>query len=311
MFYNTYMVAQKQTPQRAGGAKKQHGLHHRKTKQYAKIYWPYMPILIVVAMGLLVANMLPHLRGNVLAYATDVASTSLLDATNRQRQANGTNVLQANQKLAAAAQAKANDMAARNYWSHTTPDGKEPWYFVQAAGYAYLKAGENLAYGFTTSSDVVGGWMNSPSHRANLLDSAYTEVGFGMANADNFNKAGKQTIVVAMYGQPSTALVPELTPNSNGTTAVNSAAVGQPEPGTTTVALIQSITQGNAPWALFGMGIAAGTLFAFLLIKHGLAVRRLVLEGEAFVVHHPKLDIVLVGLIMLAYILSRNVGFIK
>src|SRR5690606_3424397 len=118
--------------------------------------------------------------------------------------ANGKAALSLNDKLNAAAQAKAEDMKARNYWSHNTPDGQEPWVFFDAQGYIYKKAGENLAYGFATSTETVTGWMNSPSHKANLLDGAFTEVGFGFANSENFVSTGNETIIVAMYAQPYT-----------------------------------------------------------------------------------------------------------
>lgn len=137
------------------------------------------------------------------AYATEMSRSGLLSSTNIQRSNNGQSSLTINSKLNQAAQAKANDMVARNYWSHNTPDGKEPWVFFDAQGYIYTKAGENLAYGFDNSSATVIGWMNSPSHKANLLDSTFTEVGFGFANSSDYVTTGEETIVVAMYaGRP-------------------------------------------------------------------------------------------------------------
>src|SRR6185369_9999820 len=107
--------------------------------------------------------------------------------------------LQLNDQLAAAAQAKANDMARRGYWSHVTPDGKQPWSFVEASGYQYEAAGENLAYGFGSSDEVMTAWMHSPEHRANILNSVYQDVGFATANVPNYRGTGPETIVVAMY----------------------------------------------------------------------------------------------------------------
>jgi hypothetical protein len=71
-------------------------------------------------------------------------------------------------------------MAARDYWSHNTPDGQTPWSFITAAGYNYQTAGENLAYGFSTASDTVTGWMNSTEHRANILNGKFKELGVGV-----------------------------------------------------------------------------------------------------------------------------------
>src|SRR6185436_5689145 len=69
-------------------------------------------------------------------------------------------------------------------------------------GYNYSSAGENLAYGYPTSAEAVTGWMNSPGHRANMLNGTFSEVGFGFANSANFNGSGEETVVVAEYGAP-------------------------------------------------------------------------------------------------------------
>jgi uncharacterized protein YkwD len=187
---------------------------HTHNKNFLKVYWPYIPLLLLVILSMIFGVLMkPTPRAtNVLAYATNISTSGLLSATNDQRTANGLAALTSNSLLNSAAQAKANDMVARNYWSHNTPDGKEPWVFIDATGYTYQKAGENLAYGFATSYDTVIGWMNSPSHRANVLDSAFREVGFGFANSENFVGSGQQTVVVAMYGNPIVYVPPSAPP---------------------------------------------------------------------------------------------------
>lgn len=184
---------------------KRRGNHHRHSKPYLKVYWPYVPMFFIVLAGLIFGSPQTGVNGNVLAYATEMSSGGLLSSTNAQRAAQGKAGLAINGALTSAAQAKANDMVARNYWSHNTPDGQAPWVFMDNAGYQYLKAGENLAYGFANSSDTVTGWMNSPSHRENMLDGEYTEVGFGFTNSPNYVNNGQQTVVVAMYGKPQVA----------------------------------------------------------------------------------------------------------
>jgi uncharacterized protein YkwD len=184
------------------------------TSTHAKVYWPYLPLLALL-FGAAFLNIWQPLQANnpaTLAYATEMSISGLLSGTNTQRNNNGQASLTINSKLNASAQAKANDMVARNYWSHNTPDGQEPWVFMDAAGYVYTKAGENLAYGFSTSSATIIGWMNSPSHRANLLDSSFTEVGFGFANGADFVGTGNETIVVAHYGKPVGAPAPAPAP---------------------------------------------------------------------------------------------------
>ncbi len=173
-----------------------------------------------------------HAKSGVLAYSTEMSIGGLLQATNQQRNANGVASLNLNSKLNSAAQAKANDMVARNYWSHNTPDGDPPWVFINATGYSYTKAGENLAYGFATSSDTITGWMNSPPHRENLLDTAFKDVGFGFANSANFNNAGPQTVVVAEYATP-TVVAPAPAPSTAQTTQPQTKAAQQSTPAPT------------------------------------------------------------------------------
>jgi uncharacterized protein YkwD len=193
--------------------KKSSGKHHRHSKTYHKPYWPYLPLVAIVITGFILGNSswLPG-RPAVLSYATSMSIQQLLDSTNSQRISNGLGALALNGTLDNAAQAKANDMAARDYWSHNTPDGQTPWTFMDAAGYHYQLAGENLAYGFASAQDTLTGWMNSPGHRANILNGGYTEVGFGYINIANYQGTGPETLVVAMYATPASPPVQAATP---------------------------------------------------------------------------------------------------
>ncbi|HWT55801.1 MAG TPA: CAP domain-containing protein [Candidatus Microsaccharimonas sp.] len=212
--------------------KKNTGRHHRHSKTYHKPYWPYLPIVGIVIAGILLSNVswLPG-HGSVLGYATDMSIQELLDDTNQQRIGNGEAALGLNSLLDNAAQSKANDMAARDYWSHNTPDGQTPWTFITAAGYNYQLAGENLAYGFDTAADTLTGWMNSPEHRANILNGGYTEVGFGYINIANYQGTGPETLVVAMYASPASTPAP---------------AAAAPPPAPSTPAPTQTATQQSS-----------------------------------------------------------------
>jgi hypothetical protein len=213
------------------------------TKTHAKVYWPYLP-LIVLLLGSAILNIWQPLQVNKpasLAYATEMSRSGLLSNTNTQRANNGKASLALNDKLNASAQAKANDMVARNYWSHNTPDGQQPWVFFDAQGYAYTKAGENLATGYATTYDTVIGWMNSPTHRSNMLDGVFTEVGFGFANSANYVEGNtNMTIIVAHYATPVVAAAvsppppaPAPAPAPAPTTAVQAAPVASnPAPAT-------------------------------------------------------------------------------
>jgi hypothetical protein len=116
-------------------------------------------------------------------------------------------------ELSDAARRKASDMLEKNYWAHFAPDGStSPWGFIRQAGYNYQFAGENLAKGFTDSSSVVTAWMNSETHRANILSEKYKEIGFAIVPG---TLQGEETVlIVQMFGTAlgqSTASVPQST----------------------------------------------------------------------------------------------------
>ncbi len=280
------------------------------SKKEHRHYLPYLPLLILVVSTFTISLIQPLQNRGVLAYATNVSVDGLLQSTNEKRSQNGVSSLQINSSLNAAAQAKANDMITRNYWSHVTPDGEQPWVFMNASGYKYQKAGENLAYGFNSSKDTVSGWMNSQTHRDNMLDTAFNEVGFGFANGENFNKSGEETVVVAMYGKPVVLAANNETtsaPTPTPTTIKDQAT----EPKSIPVSMVQTITKGQAPWALFGVGLITGLAVMLIMVKHAVGLRHLVRNSEKFVLHHPLLDSVLVSLVLLGSFLSQTTGFIR
>ncbi len=139
--------------------------------------------------------------GSVLGERSDISAESLLVATNNARSKNNLATLSPNEALNQAAEAKAADMIKRDYWAHNGPDGTEPWVFIQAAGYSYASAGENLARNFNSVDATVDAWMASPDHRANLLENKYQDVGFAVAHGQVGGRPAD--IIVAMYGQPA------------------------------------------------------------------------------------------------------------
>jgi uncharacterized protein YkwD len=107
--------------------------------------------------------------------------TEVVTLTNTFRQANGCGALRVDARLVAAARAHSADMAARNFFDHTGSNGST---FVQreaAAGYTTGASAENIAWGYRTANDVVNGWVNSPGHRANILNCSSVAVGVGLA----------------------------------------------------------------------------------------------------------------------------------
>ena len=134
-----------------------------------------------------------------------VISSVLVDLANGDRSANAVGGLTPSPVLVRVAQAKANDMAAKSYFAHTSPEGKDPWYWFKQEGYAFIYAGENLAVDFSDSAMVESAWMNSPEHRANLLDGRYTEI--GIATAQGTFEGHPTTFVVQVFGTPAPAPV--------------------------------------------------------------------------------------------------------
>ncbi len=84
-----------------------------------------------------------------------------------------------NDKLGEAAIKHTKDMAANNYFSHTSQDGKSLVDRINAAGYTWFMLGENIAMGHTSEQQVMEGWINSPGHCKNIMNAGFTEVGFG------------------------------------------------------------------------------------------------------------------------------------
>ena len=105
--------------------------------------------------------------------------------TNIEREEAGLQPLKLNNQLVDAAQDHSNDMARDDFFSHTGADGSSASDRVRASGYQYSTTGENIAAGQTTAAEVVRGWMNSPGHRANILNGNYTEIGVGYEYLQN------------------------------------------------------------------------------------------------------------------------------
>jgi|SRR3989344_4905892 len=182
----------------------------------------FLLALALLAEGALVANLMARQSGHDFLAA--VIQSEIISLTNAQRAQNSVGALVENKQLDVAAQQKADNMAKFSYFSHNGPDGKTPWEWIGESGYDYQYAGENLAVRFTDSKDVVVGWMASPTHRANIVKPAYTDVGVGIAQG--------------MYkGEPATFVVQYFGKQANHVTAVAATtSVAVAATGTTTVA---------------------------------------------------------------------------
>ena len=120
---------------------------------------------------------IPQVSQAVRAYEQEVVRL-----VNAQRAQNGLKPLAENWELSY----KSADMAGKRYFSHESPTYGSPYQMMRSFGISFRSAGENIAYGQRTPAAVVGAWMNSSGHRANILNSSYTHIGVGYHEAGNY-----------------------------------------------------------------------------------------------------------------------------
>lgn len=177
---------------------------HRLSKKDFVLRLLTVGVLVCVLATLGVAFFLvqkKHFTISSEASLAAVVPAVLLARTNTDRVIYGAPLLLENALLSKAAQMKADDMLQRGYYSHTTPEGHSPLYFVDKVGYKYLNIGENLDLTYVqTEEDVQTAWMNSPTHRANLLFKDFTEVGVGVASG--VYQGEQVTFAVQIYATP-------------------------------------------------------------------------------------------------------------
>ncbi len=183
-------------------------------------------------------------------FATILPSV-LVEITNADRANASAGPLIMNPVLMSAAKKKAEDMAAKSYFAHTSPEGKTPWYWFGLVGYRFSYAGENLAVHFYESQDVQTAWLNSPGHRANILNTNFTEI--GIATAQGTYQGVVTMFVVEMFGRPAVAAT---LPVSNDKQAANNKPTPPPVKPSTAPAP-KPITPPPAPLAVVTKGVDA------------------------------------------------------
>ena len=109
--------------------------------------------------------------------------SQVIALVNEIRAQNGLSPLRENWQLSRVARYKSQDMAESGYFSHTSPTYGSPFQMMKQFGITYRSAGENIAKGYASAQAVVDAWMNSPGHRANILNSSYTQIGVGYVSS--------------------------------------------------------------------------------------------------------------------------------
>jgi uncharacterized protein YkwD len=247
--------------------------HRPKTLHPAAIIF-YVIFLIFIQATITVFE---RINPNILGYASNITVNDLLTITNQKRVENKLPHLTLNTELNNAAAGKAQDMFTKNYWAHNAPDGTPPWVFVTGAGYNYLYAGENLAKDFGDSMGVVNAWMDSSTHRQNILNSKYKDIGFAVVNG---KLNGEETTLVVQFfgttagGTPQTTQVAAAVANPSPTIPIPTSKPVQvtimtPTPTTAlptvTPILIAQLTP--APPSLYQATIVKPTFDSYKLTK--------------------------------------------
>lgn len=191
----------------------------------------------LVVLSFLAANAQALLWQSSSWLVGTVLPAVVVDLTNDARHDLAEPTLKRSALLDQAATLKAQHMADHVYFAHYSPTGESPWYWFDKVGYQFVHAGENLAIHFTDSTAVVDAWLQSPAHRANIVNENYTEIGVGTAKG---MYEGYETVyVVQLFGTPAATLQPA--PPARPVAAVVTV------PATSRVSSPITITASNTP----------------------------------------------------------------
>ena len=230
------------------------------------------PVIFVILIALVMESLFLF-SSSYLAPRSElfgiILTNALVDETNQARAAQNILPLHESALLDAAAEAKANDMAAKGYFAHTSPAGLTPWYWFWKVGYNFASAGENLAVDFSDSQDVTNAWMNSPDHRANILNAGFADIGIATAQGDF--EGHPAVFVVELFGTRATtpiAFVNENAPTVKPLPRSTPSVVTVVATGTTGVSASQPVFVEVA-------GAATGTVIASPVARTSNVIQKL------------------------------------
>jgi len=165
-----------------------------------------LTLALVVLNGLASFTYLTHEK--VKGSTTDLTPSQVIALTNLERSKANVQLVKPNSLLSTAAQKKADSMIAAGVFEHyyeNEGDIVNPWQFILESGYDYFHAGENLGKDFTQSTTLVQAWMDSPTHRENLLNPDYTEIGVAVVQGPYLDKE-ETTLIVQLFATPVSAV---------------------------------------------------------------------------------------------------------
>lgn len=149
-------------------------------------------------------------------------ATELIRLTNEYRKESGLNPLTVNPRLTQAAVNKAKDILAKQYFNHTSPDGRKFSDWIKDVNYEYFYVGENLAIDFTKPQDVFTAWLNSPKHKENIIRPEFQEI--GIADIGGQFEDHSTQIVVQLFGSRVLGVSETSTPSSTRATTTKTTA---------------------------------------------------------------------------------------
>lgn len=178
---------------------------HTHQKAHLLTWHGYIIFILIFILSQTSMNLVSNAKPGILGTSSSITISEIINLTNQERAKQGLSALRENAALDQAAAGKASNMFSENYWAHYSPSGKTPWDFIHGAGYNFNYAGENLARNFYSSPDVVQAWMASPTHRENIVNTKYQDI--GIAVEDGMLNGQKTTLVVQEFGSLSGSAV--------------------------------------------------------------------------------------------------------
>ncbi|BDQ04901.1 MAG: hypothetical protein KatS3mg084_0419 [Candidatus Dojkabacteria bacterium] len=171
--------------------------HPHFTRHYALIIYS----LLFSVLNLFIFPAIGFKNG-ITVLANDLEENKIIELTNLERIKRNIAPLIRNEQLEKAALAKGKDIFEKQYWNHYGPNGESPWQFMLQQNYDYIYAGENLAKDFENSTEVINAWMNSPTHKANIINPKFSEIGIAVVSGILNGK--ESTVIVQMFGSRKT-----------------------------------------------------------------------------------------------------------
>lgn len=261
--------------------------HHRAHAISTKALFVYLSLFLVFGAFTF------RFKAQDVLGAITFSPAEIISLTNLERERTGQGKLLENEKLSAAAVAKAQDMFAGDYWAHYSPTGKSPWNFITSTGYKYVYAGENLARDFTDAKSVVSAWMRSSSHKANMLDGNFREIGVAVADGKIGGREG--ILVVQMFGS-AVLSAQAVVPDTSSSIAISGSVGGEQAP-------VTKVTKEERGFNVSSFGLAKGVslalvsfVFMLFLLEVVISVRSSRLKFQPQAVAH----LFILGLMILA-----------